>query len=134
MSALIAVQKAIVQALNANASLTALIGAGKIFDDVPPGVRPPYVLLSGAASDDWSTATEAGAEHRLELEVWSDQRGRRSAALIAEACIGAAEGIGAIEAPWRLVNLRHLSTAHSRDPQTEYHRALIRFRAVTETA
>ena len=134
MSALIALQKAMVEALNADATLTSLIGAGKVFDDVSPGIRPPYLVLTSATASDWSTGTEDGEELRFEIDAWSPERGRKSVALIADAAIAAIKQIASIDAPWRLVNLRHVSTAFDRDPQTEYHHVRIAFRAVIEPA
>jgi hypothetical protein len=134
MSALIALQKKIFETLGADAPLTGLIGPGKVFDDVSPGVRPPYLVLSSATAADWSTATEGGTEIRFEIDAWSPERGRKAVASIADASIAAIEQIASIAAPWRLINLRHVSTSYDRDAQTEYHHARMSFRAVVEPA
>jgi hypothetical protein len=132
MSALIALQKKVFETLGADATLTGLIGPGKMFDDVSPGIRPPYLVLTSASAADWSTGTEDGAEIRFEIDAWSPERGRKAVALIADAAIVAIEQIASIEAPWRLINLRHVSTSYDRDTQTEYHHVRMSFRAVVE--
>ncbi|GIL03331.1 MAG: hypothetical protein BroJett030_32300 [Alphaproteobacteria bacterium] len=133
MSSTSALQKAVYETLLADAALTALIGSGRLFDDVPPATRPPYLLFAGSGHSDWSTGTEAGEAHAFGIEVWSAGKGRKEAAAIAAAVRDALAGLAAIEPPWHLVSLRHESTTFERDPQTEYFRGLMRFRALVET-
>jgi hypothetical protein len=134
MSVSHAFQKALYAALAGDAELGALAGPGRIYDDAPPGIRPPYLLLSGMEIADWSTGSETGAEIAFDIHVWSDRKGRKQAALIADAARLAAQATGALDPPHALVNLRHVSTLFERDPQTEYHHAVLRFRAVVEPA
>lgn len=134
MSATNAIHKAIYATLSADAGLTALIGTGRIFDDVPPATRPPYLVFASASVSDWGTGTETGEEHGLAIEIWSAQKGRQQAAAIAGAVREALAGLGAIDPPFHLVNFAHRSTRIERDPQTDNFRAMLRFRAVTEPA
>jgi hypothetical protein len=134
MSASLALQKAVFAALSADPGLAALIGPGRIFDDAPAGARPPYVLLGATDAADWSTGTETGEEIALRLEVWSPRAGRAEASRIASAIRAALSQPLVVEAPWRLVQIRHRATRTARDPATEYYRADIEFRAVVEPA
>ncbi|MBK8631381.1 MAG: DUF3168 domain-containing protein [Sphingomonadales bacterium] len=65
-----AVQAAIVAALNASSSLSAEISG--VFDGPPPRARFPYVTISDGLVTDWSTKTEPGREVRVALTVWDD--------------------------------------------------------------
>ncbi len=132
MSALLALQKAIFQALQADATLTALIGAQKLFDEPPADAKPPYLVFASIIANDWSTGTESGEEIFLDLEIWSARRGRNQAGDIAQAVRDALNPQPALDPPWRLVNFVHQSTVTARDAGTEYFRALMRFRAVVE--
>jgi hypothetical protein len=55
-----AVQAAIVAALNASSSLSDEISG--VFDGPPPRARFPYVAISDGLVTDWSTKTEPGRE------------------------------------------------------------------------
>ena len=72
----LALQAAVVAALGADAGVSALVGT-RIYDVPPREVTFPYVTIGPANVTDWSTSTEAGAEHRLELHIWSRQRGKK---------------------------------------------------------
>lgn len=133
MSALEALQKAVFETLTADTNLTALIGVGRVFDDVPPATHPPYLVFADTTGTDWSTGTETGDELRFGIEIWSSQKGRKQAAAIAQAVRDALAAIETIDAPHALVNLRFVSARFERDPQTEYFRGLLRFRAAIES-
>jgi hypothetical protein len=120
-------------ALSADAGLTALIGSGRIFDDVPPGTRPPYLVFTEATVSDWSTGTEEGEAHRPVIEIWSAEKGRREVSEIGAAVRAALASPGPLDAPWHLVSFRHETTRFERDPQTEYYRGVLRFRALVES-
>ncbi|MEC9343066.1 MAG: DUF3168 domain-containing protein [Pseudomonadota bacterium] len=129
-----ALQKAVFEALSQDTGLAALIGAARVYDDVPPGTHPPYLVFADSSELDWSTGTEEGGEIRFAVEIWTAHRGRRQAAAIAVSVRDALAGIDTLEAPFHLVNLRFVSARFARDQQTEYFRGLLRFRAVVEGA
>ena len=132
MSSTSALQKAMFAALSADATLTGLIGANRIFDDVPPGARPPWIVFAESSLADWGTGTEAGEAHLVSLEIWSSQKGRRQVAAIAASARAALDAIGPLDAPFHLVHLRHENTRFERDPQTEWFRGVVRVRALVE--
>lgn len=134
MIAAVELQAALFEALSGDAELTALIGADRVHDDVPEGARPPYVRFGRNSFTDWNTATETGQEHRFELEAWSAQDGRKDAARIADRLRIVALGLTISAPAIRLVNLEHLSTTIERDPATDWFRAFVSLRAVTEIA
>jgi Protein of unknown function (DUF3168) len=127
-------QQAMFGALSADAALTALLGAGRIYDDVPQATSPPYVVLGPITARDWSTATEAGTEHVIALHVWSRARGKKQTHDIMETVRAALHDQPLSVSGYRLVNLRHESSDIRRDPDGETIHGTLRFRAVTEPA
>src|SRR5215203_3166660 len=102
MTAAIALQKALYQALATNPALTALIGAGAVHDDVPEGVKPPYVVLGDMLVSPLGSSTEEGEEHTLTIDAWSAQNGRSKLTGMASAIRDALAQIAVIEAPFKL--------------------------------
>ncbi|MCB4768919.1 DUF3168 domain-containing protein [Ancylobacter sp. Lp-2] len=133
MSAATALRAALHQALVADAPLIAALGGARIHDVPPASPDFPYVTLGEAQVLDWSTATERGEEHRLTLHVWSRQGGHGEAlnlaALVQEALHDAALPL----TEGRLVNLRATGAEIRREAGGRTYRAVLRFRAVTES-
>jgi hypothetical protein len=127
-----ALLQAIHQTLSDDAALTAIVGADGIRDRLLPRAKLPCVVFGELETRDFSTASEAGEEHLLVLEIWSDGEGRRQAqeiaglvhALLHDAALALE---GAV-----LVNLLQVGTRTRREPKTKFYLAEMRFRAVTE--
>jgi len=132
MSAASALQKAIYARLSGDAALTVLVGPHGITDRRPDGPAAPLVVIAGIESTDHSTASEPGEAHIVTLEVWSDAAGHRQAQEIAAAVRGALDDAALALAGHHLVLLFHRDTRLSRDGKSRFHRAQMRFRAVTE--
>jgi hypothetical protein len=127
-----ALQKAIYAALSADAALTALLGEGRILDRQPVDRHLPHVLFGPWRIEDWSTGTEAGAEHVFDIEIWTDDNGRRRAAALADAVRAALHDRALDIEDVRLVNLRHLRTQTRRAAASRLHVARLTFRAAIE--
>lgn len=130
----VALRRAIHTALTNDPALTAALGEGRIHDLPPASPAFPYVTLGEAQVSDWSTATEAGAEHRLSLACWSRQGGHAEAHQLAHLVQQALHDAPLALDGQRLVNLRFTSAEIRREPGARSYRALLRFRAVTEPA
>jgi hypothetical protein len=132
MTAANALLKAIHQTLASDAALTTIVGVDGIRDRLLPRAKLPCVVFGEMETRDFSTATEAGEEHLLVLEVWSDGEGRRQAQEIA----GLVHGLLHDAAPMLdgavLVNLQQASMRTRREPKTKFTLTEMRFRAVTE--
>jgi hypothetical protein len=126
-------QQSLFAALVADAALTALLGAGRIFDDVPEGTAFPYVTLGPSTLRDASTGTEEGTEHTFTVHVWSAARGKRETHAILSAIRAALHDAPLALAGHRLVNLRHELSEVRRAPDGAVH-GTARFRALTEPA
>src|SRR5262245_50488091 len=125
-------QQSIFAALSADAALTALLGPGRIFDDVPQATARPYITLGPATAQDWSTGSEAGTQHAFTVHVWSEAKGKKQAHEILGAVHAALHDQPLTLAGHRLVNLRHGRSEVRRDADGETIHGTARFRAVTE--
>ena len=132
MSAASALQKAIFARLSGDAALTALVGANGITDRRLAEPASPLVVIAGIDSTDHSTATEAGEAHMVTLEAWSEAAGHRQAQAIAAVVRAALHDAPLALAGHHLVLLLHRDTRLKRDGKSRFHRAEMRFRAVTE--
>lgn len=132
MSAASALQKAIFARLSGDAALTALVGATGITDRRLAAPASPLVVIAAIDSIDHSTATEPGEEHAVTREVWSEAGGHRQVQVIAAAVRAALHDATLALDGHHLVLLLHRDTRLRRDGKSRFHRAEMRFRAVTE--
>jgi hypothetical protein len=132
MSAASALQTAIFARLSGDAAVTALVGTTGVTDRRPDGPAAPLVVIAGIDSLDHSTASETGEEHVVTLEVWSEATGHKQAQAIAAALRSALDDAALVLVGHHLVFLFHRDTRLRRDGKSRFHRAEMRFRAVTE--
>jgi len=127
-----ALQQSIFATLSANAALVGLLGAPRVYDDVPQGADFPYLTFGHSTARDWSTGSEDGDEHILTLHVWSQERGKNQAHAIMDAVRTALHDQTLALAGHRLVNLRHEFSEARRDSDGALVHGITRYRAVTE--
>ena len=132
MTAAIELQSAIVSALRSSSALTSLLGGAFVYDDVPDSRRPPYVVIGPLETVDWSTSTEEGEEHFIEITAWSSANGRKSAVAMAGEIRAALSALPGNLPGHALVNFTHETTRSEADPDDRHFRAVSSFRAVTE--
>ena len=127
-----ALLKAIHGHLASDGTLTAIVGTDGIRDRFLARPRLPSVVFGEMETRDYSTGSEAGEEHFLTLEIWSEGEGRREAQQIADLvrCLLHDTALSVNGAA--LVSLLHLLTRTRREPKTKFQVAELRFRAVTE--
>ncbi|MCK0209019.1 DUF3168 domain-containing protein [Starkeya koreensis] len=131
--AAVELRRAIHAALLADGPLLAALGGARVHDVPPAAPEFPYVTLGEAQVSDWSTATESGLEHRITLAAWSRQGGHGEAHAIAHLVQQVLHDAPLALEGHRLVNLRITGAEIRREPGGRTYRALMRFRAVTET-
>ena len=128
-----ALQQAIYAALSASTDLQTLIGdPPRLFDYVPRDSAFPYVVLGDGSEADWSTATEDGTEHAVQIDVWSRTPGHRETKQIAAILHDMLHNAALTVTGATLIDIRHLTTAFARQSDGQTMRATLRFRAVTE--
>jgi hypothetical protein len=131
MHPIASLQAALVAALEADAALTALIGAGGVFD-APPRDRPaPYVVIDRHDARRRDGDETPGQEHRVLLHCWSDQPSRKAALEIAERVVAVGAGV---LAPVALVvtHGEHMRTETAIDTATGQARAAVMLRFFSE--
>jgi Protein of unknown function (DUF3168) len=129
-----ALRAAVYDALNADASLTALLGGAKVYDEPPRGAAFPYVTLGEARVADYSTDQTPSEEHQMTLHAWSRQGGMREAHLIAGAMLQVLDDAALTLTDHTLINFRFSVADVRREADGRTYHALVRFRAVTEPA
>ena len=127
-----ALRTAVHGALSTSPALIAALGGAKIYDEPPPNAAFPYVTLGEARVADFSSGSDAAAEHQLTLHAWSRQGGQREAHIIAGAVLQALDDAALALADHHLVNLRFSVADIRREADGRTYHALVRFRAVTE--
>ena len=132
MNSASATQQAMRAALLARAPLLTLLGGAHIFDEVPRGANPPFVLFTGIETRDWSVADQKAHEHFITLEVTTNQRSRSAAQAVAHEIETVLDNASLVLTEHKLINLRVVFTSISRNSKTENFGALIRYRAATE--
>ena len=131
-SASFALQKAVFATLTANASVVAVLGGARVYDEVPVRGEFPYLTFGQTTERDWSTGTDLGHEHIFTLHVWSRARGRKETDDIMAAAEAALHDQALALTGHRLVNLRHEFSDARREPDGETYHGIARYRAVTE--
>lgn len=125
-------QQALVAALVADPTIAALAN-GQVFDEPPrdTGDAVPIVLLGEETVTPWATATESGAEHRVEIAVVGQAHGFSVLKPLADAVCGAVLGLAAVDGG-RIVNAAFLSARTRRDALRQMRRIDMSFRIVIE--
>lgn len=132
MSAASALQKAIFERLTGDNVLISLVGAEGVHDHLKVGSHGPGISFASLESRDASTASEAGAEHLLTLEVRTGEGGNRAAQEIAARVRFLLDDADLTLDGFVLVSLFHRRTRTGRDARAKGHGAEMLFRAVTE--
>lgn len=132
MSAAAELQQAIFERLAGDAVLTALIGDGGVRDHLQTGSRRPGVWIASLESRDASTASEAGEEHLVTLEVRTGEGGNRTAQKIAARVRALLDDAELVLDGFSLVSLFHRRTRIGREAKAKGHVGEMVFRAVTE--
>lgn len=131
-AAALELQKAIFARLAADASLTAVLGANKVFDHAPADVAFPYATFGRTSLFDWSTDLDGGSEQIFTIHIWSKRQGKRETLRAMDAMRLALDGMPPLSDGFHLVLLR-LEDADVRYDEAEaVHHGLMRFRALVE--
>jgi hypothetical protein len=124
-----ALQAAIHARLAGDATLTAMIGPGAVFDRRVTGRAMPYLVLSEITTTDFAPDIE---EHEVKIDAWSDAEGRKQSQEIAARVKALLDGVDLSLTGFSLANLIHRGTRARRELKTRAQVAEMVFRAVTE--
>jgi Protein of unknown function (DUF3168) len=132
MSAALALQKAMRDALLADAGLKALLGGAHIYDEVPRGEPQLFANFASIETRDWSTQTDKAHEHFVTIEVATNERGRALAQSICSSIEALLDNAALTLVGHRLINLRVVFWTVSKPRNQNHYGASLRFRATTE--
>lgn len=125
--------KAIHERLANDPQLLATVGVQGFRDRIAGRLSLPAIVYGTLDSRDYSTGTEAGEEHLLTVEIWSDGKGRaeaqRLSARVAMLLHRAGLTLGGNQ---HLVSLAVTGIRHRQDAKTQMQVAEVNLRAVTE--
>jgi hypothetical protein len=129
---------AIYTTLSGDATLTALLGSGRVFNGVPAGQHCPYVDIGESTGNNYHTSSGDAQEHTITIHCWTEQE-----------VSGKSAKLQLLEIVKRVRDLLHyqsiaLSAGNmpslwceftepaTRDPDGVSWHGVLRFRAVTE--
>lgn len=125
-------QAALVAALAADSALTALIGAGSVFDAPPKGRKAPQVVVVRHDLFPRDGDAAPGHEHRVLIQCWSDQPSRKAVLAIAERVLALAMASDLDGADLIVTHRRHERTDTEIDGETGVAKAALALRFFSE--
>jgi hypothetical protein len=130
VSASWAVQKAVLVALQGDATLMAMIGG--VHDHVPQDAAFPYVTLGEDDVAPFGSKTFQGTEHGLAIHVWSRARGRAETKAILARLRAVLDQAALAPVGHALVDVRFTGEVTERESDGLTYHGVARFRAVTQ--
>lgn len=131
-SPILALQSAIVAALNADATLVSLLGGAKTFEHAPPTTNYPWIAFEQLSARDFSASVYPGHEHRCSLICVSRQPGTKEALAIAERVVEILQDAALSLDGHRLINLQTTNVEIIRAGKEPTRKARVSLRVVTE--
>jgi len=132
-SPVLSLRRAIIDAASGDAELRALMGGSlRLYDEPPRGAEPGYALFGDVKAEDWSTDLDRGHAQSVDLVIWSEKGGARTALMAADRFFAILDDAPLTLDGHRLVNLRVTELASARDKETGLARVTLSLRAVTE--
>ena len=132
-SPVLALRRAILDAASADAELRSLMGGSlRLYDEPPRGAEPVYALFGDVKAEDWSTDADRGHAQSVDLVIWSEKGGARTALMVADRFFAILDDAALTVEGHRLVNLRVTEITSARDRDSGLVRVTLRLRAVTE--
>ncbi len=131
-SAALPLQSAIRSLLAADAVLTGLLGAARIFDGAPRDTPVPFVSLDDIVSKRRDGLAATIEEHRITLRVWSKAGGKSEAMAAADRIVALLDDAAPILAGHRVIRLLIEQTESRLAKDRLSAETALRFLALTE--
>ena len=132
-SPVLALRRAIIDAASGDAELRTLMGGSlRLYDEPPRAAEPVYALFGDVKAEDWSTDLDGGHAQRVNLVIWSEKGGARTALMVADRFFAILDDAPLTIEGHRLVNLRVTELTSERDKDSGLARVTLSLRAVTE--
>jgi uncharacterized protein DUF3168 len=134
-SPVLALRRAILDAASTDADLRSLMGGSlRLYDEPPRGAEPVYALFGDVKAEDWSTDLDRGHAQSVDLVIWSEKGGARTALMVADRFFAILDDTSLPLQGHRLVALRVTELVSARDKDSGLTRVTLSLRAVTEVA
>jgi uncharacterized protein DUF3168 len=134
-SPVLALRRAILDAASLDADLRSLMGGSlRLYDEPPRGAEPVYALFGDVKAEDSSTDLDRGHAQSVDLVIWSENGGARTALMVADRFFAILDDASLPLQGHRLVNLRVTELVSARDKDSGLTRVTLSLRAVTEVA
>lgn len=127
-----ALQGALFTVLDADTTLTGLLGTGTIFEAVPDGATPPFLTIAQHDIFARDTGDLRGFRHVLSLNAWSRNGGRAQVVSILEAARAAIETGPVSPSGFQLVLLTFERLETRQDIRARLWKGALRLIAITE--
>jgi hypothetical protein len=132
-SPVLSLRRAILDAASVDAELRTLMGGAlRLYDEPPRGAEPVYAIFGDVKAEDWSTDLDRGHAQSVDLVVWSEKGGARTALMVADRFFAILDDAPLALDGHRLVNLRVTELTSGRDKDSGLARVSLSLRAVTE--
>lgn len=119
-------------ALLGSAPLKLLLGGAHVYEELPRGAVPSFILFEASETRDWSTADHKAHEHFVTLSIHTNNRSRKLAQGLLDEIEAVLDGAALSVPGYRLVNLRLIFWSVTRERNGQNFGASLRFRAATE--
>lgn len=133
MHASIALQKAIYEALINDSILINDLGGAYVFDSVPINQELPFVQFGKLTSKDWSTSTENGDEHEIEIFIWSCHKGRKQLLELAAQVENTITALAGVHDEHTIIDIQCTQTVTQYDVKSGNFKATLTYRCVSES-
>lgn len=112
-------------------TLESALAPTRVYDDVPPNTKMPYVVVGDDTAAQWDSALGRGEDLTLTIHAWSNYRGKREVKLLMAQIKDALHDQALSVAGHQLVQLtfEFVETFVDADGVTRH--GVIRFRALT---
>lgn len=131
-SSTLSLRAVVYQHVVSDASLAALLGDARVYDEPPRAAAAPYVALGGVETRDLSGDAAPAQEHLFALEVVSREGGLAEALKVADRLVRRLDGAALTPEGHSLASLAWRFTDSGRAAENGSRRATVSFRAVTE--
>lgn len=128
-----ALQKALLEALNADPNMAAIFGAPlRLYDEIPSQPVFPFAVFDRSSLRPVNADHEGALEHQMTIKIWSRYGGRREALDGLQALRLAIDTLSVPLDGHYLVNVRTTFADIFRIRSSRLYEAVLRLRAVTE--
>lgn len=110
--------------LDGAGSLDSLMGAGRVFDDVPDNQPMPYIEIGDDVLNDFGGHTFSGFEGTVTINVWSEALGKKECKEIQEAVYTLLHNIDLALAGFNTINFRYSDGDIIGDPDGRTHHGI----------